>query len=126
MAKTPDRMQHLDADKLSRLKSQLEAEQKRLKAEIAEAHDGGAVDMSVEPLLKEPEDFAEMAQDITTEETEQAITANELGILDQIEKALHRMQEGVYGLSEVTGRPIPYERLKALPWATTNVDDQRQ
>jgi RNA polymerase-binding transcription factor DksA len=33
------------------------------------------------------------------------------------------MDEGTYGLSEVSGRPIPLERLEVLPWATTTVDD---
>jgi DnaK suppressor protein len=64
-----------------------------------------------------------MAQDITYEETELALSANDLHLLEQVERALLRMDEGTYGISEVTGKPIPYERLDALPWATTNVDD---
>jgi DnaK suppressor protein len=124
MATTPDDIRPLDAGQLSRLIAQLEAEHARLKAKVGDAQDLGGADLPEDPLLVEPEDFAEMAQDITIKETELAITANELGILDQIEKALHRVQEGTYGLSEVTGRPIPYERLEALPWATTNIEDQ--
>jgi len=46
--------------------------------------------------------------------------------LAQVERALQRMDAGTYGLSEVSGRPIPLERLEALPWATTTVDDPAQ
>jgi DnaK suppressor protein len=43
--------------------------------------------------------------------------------LQQIERALQRMDEGTYGTSEVSGKPIPVERLEALPWAATLVDE---
>jgi DnaK suppressor protein len=125
MATMPDHPAHLNASQLSSLQSQLEAEHARLQAKVRDARGSETGDDIEDPLLKDPEDFAEMAQDITIEDTELAITANEQGILNQIEHALQRMQEGTYGLSEVSGRPIPYERLEALPWATTNVDDPR-
>ena len=43
--------------------------------------------------------------------------------LRQVESAIKRMDEGNYGLSEVSGREIPLERLEALPWATRLVDE---
>ena len=42
--------------------------------------------------------------------------------LAEIEAALQRLDEGTYGVDEVTGRPIPRERLEAYPTARTNVD----
>ncbi|GAA0316894.1 TraR/DksA family transcriptional regulator [Kineococcus aurantiacus] len=44
--------------------------------------------------------------------------------LDSVEDALKRLDEGTYGLSVVSGRPIPPERLEALPDAATLVDEQ--
>ena len=44
--------------------------------------------------------------------------------LERVERALRRIDEGTYGLSEVSGKPIPHERLEALPTATTLVDEQ--
>lgn len=44
--------------------------------------------------------------------------------LAQFDKALARMADGTYGTSEVSGKPIPYERLEALPWATTLVGER--
>lgn len=43
--------------------------------------------------------------------------------LRQVTHALDRMEQGLYGLSEVSGRPIPAERLDAIPWTTTLVDE---
>jgi DnaK suppressor protein len=46
--------------------------------------------------------------------------------LAEIEAALQRVDEGTYGIDEVTGEPIDPERLDAVPTARTNVQrDQR-
>lgn len=42
--------------------------------------------------------------------------------LAEIEAALVRLDEGTFGIDEVTGEPIDPERLDALPTARTNVD----
>ena len=42
--------------------------------------------------------------------------------LAEIEAALQRLDEGTYGIDEVTGDPIAPERLEAYPIARTNVD----
>ena len=43
--------------------------------------------------------------------------------LEEIDHALKRIDQGTYGLSEVSGKPIPVERLKAMPTATTLVGE---
>ena len=43
--------------------------------------------------------------------------------LAQVEKALARIAAGTYGTSEVSGKPIPRERLVAEPTASTLVDE---
>jgi len=45
--------------------------------------------------------------------------------LEEIEKAIVRMDEGQYGLCEITGRPIPLPRLQALPYTTLCIEAQR-
>jgi RNA polymerase-binding transcription factor DksA len=45
--------------------------------------------------------------------------------LAEIEAALQRLDEGRYGVDEVTGEPIDPERLDALPAARTNVPTDR-
>jgi DnaK suppressor protein len=57
--------------------------------------------------------------------------AEELGVADpdvlivnQIDRALTKLQKGTYGLSEVSGEPIGFDRLEALPWATQTAQEQ--
>ena len=45
--------------------------------------------------------------------------------LAEVEAALHRLDDGTYGIDEVTGAPIDPARLDALPGARTNVDTPR-
>lgn len=42
--------------------------------------------------------------------------------LERIKHAQDRMEKGLYGICEVTGKPIPMARLEALPYATTVVE----
>ena len=55
-----------------------------------------------------------------------ALGADQEHRLAQVERVLRRMDAGTYGRSEVSGRPIPLERLEAAPWATTTTDDPVQ
>jgi RNA polymerase-binding transcription factor DksA len=43
--------------------------------------------------------------------------------LEEISKALGRIENGTYGLSEISGKPIPLERLELLPWASRLVEE---
>lgn len=45
-------------------------------------------------------------------------------ILRQVERALEKIQEGTYGVCDVTGDPIPEARLEAIPYATMTVAAQ--
>lgn len=44
--------------------------------------------------------------------------------LERIEKAITRIEIGVYGQCEVCEKPIPMARLKAIPWATRCINCQ--
>jgi DnaK suppressor protein len=46
--------------------------------------------------------------------------------LTEINAALRRIDDGTYGVCEVCGKPIPRERLLAIPWARLCIDDQRR
>jgi len=45
--------------------------------------------------------------------------------LAEVEAALKRLDDGTYGVDEVTGEPIDPARLEAVPEARTNVDTPR-
>jgi len=44
----------------------------------------------------------------------------------EIEEALKRIEKGAYGICELTGNPIPLNRLEAIPWTRFTVEAQSQ
>jgi len=69
---------------------------------------------------------ADLASDVVEEENILSVRADTTTLLKQVEKALERIDNGTYGLSEVSGKPIPIERLQALPWATNLVEEGQE
>ena len=52
------------------------------------------------------------------------ILSQEQNALYEIEEALKRINDGSYGMCEISGRPIPRERLQAMPFARCTVECQ--
>ena len=98
----------------------LEAMRAALQAQIADAEQELAVpDTIIDAKLDRSDDgnmlFAheQLLDQIAREQAE----------LAQVERALALIVAGTYGISEVSGQPIPIERLNVLPSATTLVDE---
>lgn len=51
-----------------------------------------------------------------------ALKRNEQDIIDKIDDAINRIEEGNYGTCELCGKEIPEERLEFLPYALTCID----
>lgn len=63
----------------------------------------------------------------TTEEEELlGLASQERALLAEIDRALAKLADGTYGVSELSGRPIPLERLRAVPWATLTEDEEEE
>jgi RNA polymerase-binding transcription factor DksA len=74
----------------------------------------------------EAEDLGDSATQVFNKE-EILFQRNQLvGHLEEIEEALKRIRAGTYGVSEVSGKPIPVDRLRAIPTAKTLVNEQLQ
>jgi DnaK suppressor protein len=71
----------------------------------------------------EPGGFSDSAQPLTTEGTDDAITASIRDRLAKIDRAEHRLDAGRFGRSIRSGRPIPDDRLEADPAAELTVDE---
>jgi DnaK suppressor protein len=50
-------------------------------------------------------------------ERDLALSAQALAAVEDIDRALVKIDAGTYGICERCGKPIPKERLKALPYA---------
>jgi RNA polymerase-binding transcription factor DksA len=61
---------------------------------------------------------------VVERERDLALSAQARQTIADIDAALARMQNGTYGYSVVSGRPIPRERLEAIPWATVLVEEK--
>jgi DnaK suppressor protein len=71
--------------------------------------------------IAEPEEAAAID---ATQSTMIELAESERKLLAHIERALRKFEDGSYGVSEESGEPIGFERLRAVPWARLGVEDQ--
>lgn len=83
--------------------------------------------------VKKPDDatgYSQHQADQGTDDFDRTIslevTSREYGILRQIERALEKIDEGTYGICDITGEEISLPRLEAIPYATMTVKAQEQ
>ncbi len=69
-----------------------------------------------------PADFAEQATAREGEEVLADLAQADLAEIEQIRKALARIEAGTYGICDSCGEPIAEKRLAALPYATTCIE----
>jgi DnaK suppressor protein len=102
----------------SRARELLAAERARI--ERALAHLGH--EDTGEPA--DEEDPANQASDLYQDELDEGLADDLRQELAAVERAEERLAAGTYGLSIDSGRPIPDERLEALPAAERTADEE--
>lgn len=70
-------------------------------------------------------EFEDEAQDSAQEEVRQAQRDTDAQRIDHIERALRKIDDGTYGYSDLSGKPIPQARLEAMPEAILTIDEER-
>jgi RNA polymerase-binding transcription factor DksA len=68
---------------------------------------------AMEPPSVHPEDLVDEVYD---RDLARALPENRVEALHEIDDAILRLSNGVYGVCEATGRPIPKAQLRAKPW----------
>lgn len=106
----------LKSEDVRRFRERLQAKRQELEARIAANRRGVKENIRNEDGVGDLEDDADLIYD---REFELDQTLDERVELQQVKHALDRIDHGTYGVSEVSGKPIPLERLEALPYATT-------
>lgn len=71
-------------------------------------------------------DAGDMSRDIFDREVDATIVEQVQQRLAIVERALQKIEEGTYGLSDVSGEPIPRGRLEAVPEAIRTVEEQQR
>lgn len=70
--------------------------------------------------------MADMASDNYDRELNIGLASNEQNILNDIDIALKRIEEGTYGFCEIYGTPIPKKRLLAMPYTRLSKKAQEE
>ena len=71
-------------------------------------------------------EFEDEAQKLDALELDGNLVSRETRRLERVDRALEKIDNGTYGLSEVSGQPIPRERLEAAPEAVCTVEEEQQ
>jgi len=71
------------------------------------------------------EDVEVATRDIGTTEA-RGVVAVDRRLLAEVDRALAKIDAGTYGVSEGSGEPIPFARLRAVPWARYNADEEAE
>jgi DnaK suppressor protein len=85
---------------------------------------GNVTTMEFEVLKRDRSDLSNMPTHMADTGTDNNEIDNVLGLMDserkilmEIDIALNRIENGIYGICEINGEHIPKARLKAIPWA---------
>jgi DnaK suppressor protein len=76
------------------------------------------------PKTREAREIEDDAQALAQNEVDENVDAVEEHRLRAIERALAKIDEGTYGLSDLSGDPIPKGRLEAMPEAVLTIQEE--
>jgi len=99
----------LDQAFIQRIKDRLLEEKKSVAIKLAELN-------KPEVAMDNP-DEEDLAVDAAEDIIEESSRAAYRQLLDRIEAALNRINQGTYGICITTGKAIPREHLEREPWA---------
>lgn len=112
----------LDAAFLARQKARLEALRDQL---VAEADAAGSDERRLQDeSIDEVRDDADSAETMAMQENDEATYRRNIERLKAIRRALEKIAQGTYGLSDISGEPIARARLEALPEALDSPDER--
>jgi DnaK suppressor protein len=103
-------------------RARLEAERAEVTGLLRGAESAEAQDLDTGD---EPGDTGDAALPLTAAGNDEAVAGSLRDRLEAIDRALKRLDEGTYGRSVRSGKPIPPERLEADPAAELTVEEAR-
>lgn len=111
----------LTPEQVERLRKRLLDERSEISAQYERHRDEGRLASVAEGA--EPEEAAQRTseQSISTD-----LAELQRAQLREIDRAIRKLENGTYGVSEESGEPIGFARLDALPWARYSAEDQER
>jgi DnaK suppressor protein len=104
-----------------RARELLTRERRRIERSLAVATGEREAEDELSTVDQHPADYATELYDREMDESAVEHLREEL---DAIDRAFKRIEQGTYGLSIESGRPIPDERLELIPWAERTTEEQ--
>ena len=119
--------QPLSKKEIQELKAQLLAERQDLQAQYKELEESSFAtnqsDLTGE--MGFDEEYADAGTATFERERDLSLVNNLRDLMERIDKALNKIEEGTYGLCDRCGKPIEKLRLKALPYANLCIKDKQ-
>lgn len=113
----------LKKNEIAKYKKQLE----QLRAQLLHTLKGSTLEVKTPDEAK---GYSQHQADEGTDDFDRTIslevTTKEYNLLRQIDRALEKIEEGTYGVCDITGEDIPVARLDAIPYACMTVKAQEK
>jgi DnaK suppressor protein len=110
---------------VERFRKLLEEERRRVVDAIEYLHKENPGSIEDETEDQTQDNLADTATATLDREIDYTLEENSEHVLEAIEAALKRIDDGTYGTCVNCGKPIAEERLAAIPWATHCIDCKR-
>jgi DnaK suppressor protein len=117
---SPDKARHLTAKELAHFRQLLLEKRAEIIGDVSSMENDALKKSRLDAagdLSSMPIHMADIGTDNYEQEFALGLLDSERKLLREINDALIRIEDGVYGICEGTGEPIPYARLEASPWA---------
>jgi DnaK suppressor protein len=113
---------HADPEFIERQRQRLED----LRAQIIETSNDGMRESRqlLDDQRDVPGDHADDATNLNLQEIDASLQIQERQRLAEVGRALEKIAEGTYGLSDASGDPIPRARLEAKPEARHTIEEE--
>ncbi|MEN1970285.1 hypothetical protein WMZ97_19710 [Lentibacillus sp. N15] len=115
---------NLSKEQVTHFQHQLLTMKEELLAEVKK-HEGSGPNDSLHELADYDNHPADMATEQFEQERDAGFGQMRRDRLQDINDALTRIENGTYGLSELSGKPIPAERLEIEPTARNLAEEEK-
>lgn len=118
--------QHREDLDINHFRTLLIDERKRLEEELEQVRNQSTDMDNALPEEGEggDEDTADLASAMMDKEMDLSVEDELEDLLVQVDRAFQKIEEGTYGICDVSGKPIPPSRLELIPFATLTVECQ--
>jgi RNA polymerase-binding protein DksA len=115
----------LTTQEIDELRTRLESEREELAAQLTTIEDQAfaATQSDMSGDVGVDDESADAGTATFEREKELSIEQNVRDLIQKIDRALKRIEDGTYGICEVCGKPIEKARIKALPYVDLCIKD---